>query len=74
MAEVSQGRAKLSEVIQIDERKIQEHLGSEVRSMVEETLNGMPDAEADRERSSASAGRGPEMTGNIPQSQGLEEP
>jgi putative transposase len=35
-------------VIQIDEGKIQEHLGEVIRSTVEETLNGMLDAEADR--------------------------
>jgi transposase-like protein len=35
-------------VIQIDEGKIQEHLGEVVRSTVEETLNAMLDAEADR--------------------------
>jgi hypothetical protein len=40
--------AKLSQVIQIDEGKIQEHLGEVVRSTVEETLNAMLDAEADR--------------------------
>ena len=39
---------KLSQVIQIDEGKIQEHLGEVVRSTVEETLNAMLDAEADR--------------------------
>jgi len=33
---------------QIDEGKIQEHLGEVVRSTVEETLNAMLDAEADR--------------------------
>ena len=40
--------AKLRQVIQIDEGKIQEHLGEVVRSTVEETLNAMLDAEADR--------------------------
>lgn len=39
---------KLSQVIQIDEGKIQMHLGEVVRSTGEETLNGMLDAEADR--------------------------
>ncbi len=34
--------------IQIDEGKIQEHLGEVVRSTVEETLNAMLDAQADR--------------------------
>jgi len=37
---------KLSQVIQIDEGKIQEHLGEVVRSTVEETLTAMLDAEA----------------------------
>jgi putative transposase len=40
--------AKLSQVIQIDEGKIQEHLGEVVRSTVEDALNAMLDAEADR--------------------------
>jgi len=46
--EADKAVAKLSQVIQIDERKIQEHLGEVVRSTVEETLNAMLDAEADR--------------------------
>ncbi len=40
--------AKLSQVIQIDEGKIEAHLGEVVRSTVEETLNALLDAEADR--------------------------
>ena len=47
-AEGPQEARKLSQVIQIDEGKIQEHLGEVVRSTVEETLNAMLDAEADR--------------------------
>jgi len=39
---------KLGKVIDIDEGKIQEHLGEVVRGTVEETLNGLLDAEADR--------------------------
>lgn len=39
---------KLGKVIQIDEAKVQEHLGEIVRGTVEETLNGLLDAEADR--------------------------
>jgi len=35
-------------VIQIDEARIRDHLGEMVRGTVEETLNAMPDAEADR--------------------------
>ena len=38
----------LNRVIKIDEEKIQDHLGEVVRSTVEDTLNGMLDAEADR--------------------------
>src|SRR5271168_1271061 len=49
MEPTNQGEVpKLSQVIQIDEGKIQEHLGEVVRSTVEETLNAMLDAEADR--------------------------
>jgi transposase-like protein len=35
-------------VIQIDEARIRDHLGEMVRGTVEETLNAMLDAEADR--------------------------
>jgi len=38
----------LSQVIKIDEGQIQQHLAEMVRSTVEETLNGMLDAEADQ--------------------------
>lgn len=49
MEPTNQGEVpKLSQVIQIDEGKIQEHLGEVVRSTVEETLNALLDAEADR--------------------------
>ena len=37
----------LNKVVQIDEARIQDHLGELVRSSVEETLNAMLDAEAD---------------------------
>jgi transposase-like protein len=40
--------SKLSKVIQIDEAQVQEHLGEIVRGTVEETLNQLLDAEADR--------------------------
>ena len=40
--------AKLSQLIQIDERKIQARRGEVVRSTVEETLNAMLDAQSDR--------------------------
>ena len=38
----------LSQVIKIDEARIQQHLGEMVRSSVEQTLNAMLDAEADQ--------------------------
>ena len=38
----------LNRVIQIDESRIQHHLGQVVRKTVEETLNGLLEAEADR--------------------------
>ena len=38
----------MSQVIQIDEARIRDHLGEMVRGTVEETLNAMLDAEADR--------------------------
>ena len=37
----------LSKVIRIDEGEIRDHLGEMVRGTVEETLNGLLDAEAD---------------------------
>src|SRR6202795_3928947 len=49
MEPTNQGEVpKLNQVIQIDEGKIQEHMGEVVRSTVEETLNALLDAEADR--------------------------
>ncbi len=38
----------MGQVIQIDEARIQDHLGEMVRGTVEETLNALLDAEADR--------------------------
>ena len=35
-------------VIRIDDERVREHLGRIVRGTVEETLNAMPEAEADR--------------------------
>jgi putative transposase len=46
--EVQQEGQKLSQVIQIDEGKMQAHLAEMVQSTVEETLNTMLDSEADR--------------------------
>lgn len=40
--------AKLGKVIEIDEGRIRDHLGEMVRGTVEETLNGLLEAEADR--------------------------
>jgi hypothetical protein len=38
----------MGQVIQIDEARIRDHLGEMVRGTVEEALNAMLDAEADR--------------------------
>ena len=38
----------MGQVIQIDEARIRDHLGEIVRGTVEEALNAMLDAEADR--------------------------
>lgn len=43
-----QSNAPMGNVVQIDEAKIQDHLGKVVRGTVEETPNGLLDAEADR--------------------------
>lgn len=45
---MNESTPRLGQVIQIDEARIQDHLGSVVRSTVEQTLNGLLDAEADR--------------------------
>lgn len=42
------GGEGFGKVIQVDEAQIQDHLGQMVRQSVEETLNGLLDAEADR--------------------------
>jgi len=39
---------EIGKVIQIDEARVRDHLGELVRGSVEETLNTMLDAEADR--------------------------
>ena len=41
-------RAGLGKVVKIDESKIKDHLGEMVRGTVEETLNGLQEAEAER--------------------------
>ena len=43
-----EGVRSLNQVVQIDEGRIQQHLDEVVRSTVEETLNGLLDAEADQ--------------------------
>jgi transposase-like protein len=40
-------KKRLGQVVQIDEKRISDHLGELVRGTVEETLNGLLDAEAD---------------------------
>jgi transposase-like protein len=52
----------LGNVVQIDERRIQDHLGELVRGTVEETLNGMLDAEADALCGAQRYERSPERT------------
>jgi putative transposase len=42
------GAKPMGQVIQVDEAKIRDHLGEMVRGTVEEALNAMLDAEADR--------------------------
>jgi hypothetical protein len=49
MEEDSKGTG-LSNVIRIDDERVREHLGHIVRGTVEETLNAMLEAEADRLR------------------------
>ena len=58
------GLKAMGQVIQIDEARIRDHLGAMVRGTVEETLNALLDAEADRlcvqdVTSGAKAGRTP---------------
>jgi putative transposase len=48
MEESAEQPKTLSKVIKIDEARIQNHLDQMVRSTVEQTLNGLLDAEADR--------------------------
>jgi putative transposase len=45
---MSDSTPSLQNVIQIDESRIQEHLGQTIRGTVEVTLNAMLDAEAER--------------------------
>ncbi len=55
----------MGQVIQIDEARIQDHLGEMVRGTVEETLNALLDAEADRLCGPVNQG-----AGDQPQTQG----
>ena len=45
---MSTSKAKDGKIVQINEERIKKHLGEIVRGSVQETLNGLPDAEADR--------------------------
>jgi putative transposase len=47
-AAMENSQSIMGNVIKIDEARIKDHLGNVVRSTVEETLNGLLDAEADR--------------------------
>ena len=44
---MSKDTRTLGKIVQIDDARIQDHLGELVRGTVEETLNAMLDAEAD---------------------------
>ena len=64
---MSNDSKKLENVISINQDQVKEHLGEIVRSTVEETLNGLLDAEADHlcnakryERTSESLAEGAE--------------
>ncbi len=52
----------LGNVVQIDEKRINDHLGELVRGTVEETLNGLLDAEADALCGAQRYARSPERT------------
>ena len=52
----------LGNVVQIDEKRINDHLGELVRGTVEETLNGLLDAEADALCGEQRYERSPERT------------
>ncbi len=65
---IRQGIAKFSQLIQIHEGKIQEHLRGVFRSVVEEMLNALLDAEADRlcRPKGTSAPRAARIPGRVP--------
>jgi transposase-like protein len=48
----------------IEEEKIRSHVGEVVRQTVEETLNGLPQAEADELCGAKRYARSPERSGN----------
>jgi transposase-like protein len=52
----------LGKVVQIDEKRIKDHLGELVRGTVEETLNSLLDAEADALCGAQRYERSPERT------------
>lgn len=56
----------LGNVVQIDEKRIHDHLGELVRGTVEETLNGLLDAEADALCGSRRYERSPDRTDTGP--------
>lgn len=53
---------KLADVISIDQQQVQDHLGQLVRSTVEDTLNNLLDAEADRLCNAKRYERSPDRT------------
>jgi len=56
-------KARLVKVIQIDEAQLKDQLGNLVRESVEDTLNTMLDAEADRLCQAKRYERSPERNG-----------
>lgn len=55
-------KKRLDKVVQIDDRRLRDHLGELVRGTVEETLNTMLDAEADAQCGASKYDRSPDRT------------
>lgn len=62
MTENTKKAKALGKVMEIDERRIQDHFGEMVRGTVEETLNSILDAEADALCGAQRYERSPERT------------
>jgi transposase-like protein len=59
---IEDSKKSLGNVVQIDEKRIHDHLGELVRGTVEETLNGLLDAEADALCGAQRYARSPDRT------------